>query len=257
MTYKKSLSYKSFLKSPYKSIKHTTYFEVYDELFAKYINKNITFVEIGVLSGGSLFMWKDFFGTKAKIIGIDLNPKAKKWEKYGFKIFIGDQSDVNFWKKFKKKVGPVDIILDDGGHKYNDQIITAECMIKNIKSNGMIVVEDTHSSYMRGFGDKKYSFINYIKNKIDKMNYRFHRLNEKKTENNFWSLKIYESIVAICINNKNKITKSLPIQNNGINDNAEDYRVKQNLSKKKNYLTKFYLILLNLKKKIDIKKYFN
>lgn len=260
MSYKKSLSYKSFLKSPYKSIKHTTYFEVYDDLFSKYRNKKITFVEIGVLGGGSLFMWRDFFGPKAKIIGIDMNPKAKKWEKYGFKIYIGDQSDINFWKKFKQSVGFVDIILDDGGHKYIDQIISTESMIKNINGNGMIVIEDTHSSYMTGFGDKKYSFINYIKNKIDRMNYRFHRLNKKKYESNFWSLKIYESIVAICINNKSKITKSLPINNNGIDDDAKDFRIEENLYKK-NYISKFLIFIKilfsNFNRKINTKKYFN
>lgn len=260
MSYLKTLSYQSFLKSPYKSIKHTTYFEVYDDLFTKFRNKKIIFVEIGVLNGGSLFMWRNFFGPGATIIGIDLNPEAKKWEKHGFKIFIGDQSDVNFWKKFKKQVGFVDIILDDGGHKYNDQIISTECMIKNIKSNGMIVIEDTHSSYMDGFGNKKYSFINYIKNKIDKMNYRFHRLNKKKSENNFWSLRIYESIVAICINNNFEITKSMPISNNGIDGNAEDIRVKKNFHEF-NYLSKFFIFIyskfFNFKKKIDIKKYFD
>ena len=90
MNYKKNLSYKAFIKSPYKSIKHTTYFDVYDELLSKYRNKKITFVEIGVLSGGSLFMWRKFFGRKARIIGIDLNPVAKKWTKHGFEIYIGD-----------------------------------------------------------------------------------------------------------------------------------------------------------------------
>ena len=43
-------------------------------------------------------MWRKFFGNKARIIGIDINPIAKKWEKNGFEIFIGNQSDPNFWK---------------------------------------------------------------------------------------------------------------------------------------------------------------
>ena len=77
-------------KSPYRSIKHTSYFEAYDDLFKQYINKNITFEEIGVLGGGSLFMWRDFFGPNARIIGIDLNPNAKIWESKGFEIFICD-----------------------------------------------------------------------------------------------------------------------------------------------------------------------
>ena len=105
-----------FLNSPYSSTTHDSYFNTYDELFSKYIDKDITFVEIGVLNGGSLFMWKDYFGDKARIIGIDNNINAKYWEKYGFEIFIGNQSDVNFWESFKNNIGKVDIILDDGGH---------------------------------------------------------------------------------------------------------------------------------------------
>ena len=44
-----------------------------------------------------------FFGEKARIIGIDLNEKAKELEKYGFEIFIGDQSKPEFWKTFLVK----------------------------------------------------------------------------------------------------------------------------------------------------------
>tara|TARA_A100001015_G_scaffold211586_1_gene237243 strand:+ start:140 stop:880 length:741 start_codon:yes stop_codon:yes gene_type:complete len=245
MSFKKNLSYKAFSKSEFKSIKHSTYFEVYDELFSKYRNKKITFVEIGILGGGSLFMWRNFFGPKARIIGIDLNPSAKKWTKYGFEIFIGDQSDINFWKKFKKKVGKIDIILDDGGHRYIDQITSIECILDNIKHNGLIVVEDTHTSYMDGFGDKKYSFINYIKNNIDKINHKSHKLKNSSSKENIWSIKVYESIVAIFVKSKQKQTKSEPITNNGIDDNAKDFRVE------KNKQTKSFRKILN-----KIKNYF-
>ena len=52
--------------------KHQKYFEIYEEILSKYVDKKIIVVEIGVLSGGSLLMWKKFFGEKARIIGIDL-----------------------------------------------------------------------------------------------------------------------------------------------------------------------------------------
>ena len=232
MSFKKNLSYKAFSKSKFKSIKHSTYFEVYDELFSKYKNKKITFVEIGILGGGSLFMWRNFFGPKARIIGIDLNPSAKKWTKHGFEIFIGDQSDTNFWKIFKKKVGKIDIILDDGGHRYIDQITTIECILSNVKHNGLIVIEDTHTSYMDGFGDKKYSLINYIKNQIDNINHKSHKLKKVKSKGNIWSVKIYESIVAIFVKSKQRQTVSAPISNNGIDDKAKDFRVEKNKQNK-------------------------
>jgi hypothetical protein len=46
-------------------------------LFEKYKNTKITFVEVGVLGGGSLFIWRIFFGPEARIIGIDHNPNVK------------------------------------------------------------------------------------------------------------------------------------------------------------------------------------
>ena len=72
--------------SKYYSVKHKNYFPIYEELLSSYVGKKITFVEIGVLSGGSLFMWKNYFGENARIIGVELNPVAKKWEKHGFEI---------------------------------------------------------------------------------------------------------------------------------------------------------------------------
>ena len=51
-----SETYKSYIKSPYRSVKHSTYFETYDALLAPYRDKAITFVEIGIFDGGSLFM---------------------------------------------------------------------------------------------------------------------------------------------------------------------------------------------------------
>lgn len=104
--------FKSYLNSPYKSIKHSTYFRSYEHFFEKYRGKEFTFIEIGVLGGGSLFMWRDYFGPKARIIGVDLNPTAKKWEKDGFEIFIGSQSDELFWKKVVSEVGGIDVILN-------------------------------------------------------------------------------------------------------------------------------------------------
>ena len=61
---------------PYSSSKHSSYFQVYDQLFTGFIGKPITFVEIDVANVGSLFMWREFFGPNARIIGIDLNPEV-------------------------------------------------------------------------------------------------------------------------------------------------------------------------------------
>jgi hypothetical protein len=225
---KNTLSYQAYLKSPYRSGKHSTYFEIYDELFSRYRNKKITFLEIGVLGGGSLFMWRSFFGPQARIIGIDLNPKAKKWEEHGFEIYIGSQSDKNFWNEFINDIGPVDVVLDDGGHTYEQQIITTEMLLSSVKDNGMLVIEDTHTSYMNGFGPKRYSFVNYTKNMLDKLNQRFGQFNSKLTDTRVWSVQSFESIIVFHINRKASNLLSEPTDNNGIDDSAKDFRYEGN-----------------------------
>jgi 23S rRNA U2552 (ribose-2'-O)-methylase RlmE/FtsJ len=69
------------------------YFDIYERHFARFRNKEMTILEIGVSQGGSLQMWKNYFGPKAKIYGIDVNPKCKDLEEENIKIFIGSQSD--------------------------------------------------------------------------------------------------------------------------------------------------------------------
>ena len=123
-------------------------------------------------------MWKNFFGDNSRIIGIDLNPKAKELENYGFEIFIGNQSDSTFWKEFYKSVGNIDVLLDDGGHTYEQQIITVYNSVDFINDGGMIIVEDTHTSYFKNFGyPSKYTFTKWAYKIADNINARSKKVN--------------------------------------------------------------------------------
>src|SRR3954468_4665493 len=105
-----------------KSVKWSSYFPVYQHLLERYRAKpDLVFVEIGVLNGGSLYMWRSFFGDQARIIGIDYSPTAERMREKGFEIFIGDQSSPEFWSDFFAAVGPVDVVVDDGGHTNKHQ----------------------------------------------------------------------------------------------------------------------------------------
>ncbi len=76
------------------------YFDIYDRHFARFRDKEIVILEIGVSQGGSLQMWKDYFGPKAKIYGIDVNPQCKQLEEDNIKIFIvGIMSFILFHEK--------------------------------------------------------------------------------------------------------------------------------------------------------------
>lgn len=212
------------MNSPFYSTKHSTYFDAYDSLFQRYRGKPITFVEVGIWGGGSLFMWRDFFGANARIIGIDMNPAAVKWRQEGFEIFIGSQSDPNFWDQFKSEVGQVDILLDDGGHTYVQQIITMESMINQINDGGMLVVEDTHTSYMPNFGDQKISFVNYAKLWIDRLNARFGGFKNDGKDTRVHSMEVFESIIAFKVNRGASSLLSRTQNNNAEFDNAKLFR---------------------------------
>ena len=41
-------------------------------------------------------MWKQYFGPKARIYGVDVEPSTKTLEEPQIQIFIGDQADAEF-----------------------------------------------------------------------------------------------------------------------------------------------------------------
>jgi len=242
---------KLFNQSEHFSTKWKKYFQIYDKMFYKYRNKNITFVEIGIFQGGSLEIWKNYFGKSSRIIGIDLNPKCKKFKNKNknIDVFIGDQSNPIFWKKFFKKVGNVDIILDDGGHTNKQQILTVLNTIKHINDYGKLVIEDTHTSYLPKFGNpNKYSFINFTKQIIDQINYTFPFSIKKKFKNDIgkyvYGLSFYESIVEFKINRKQCIENKF-LQNFGKSSGIEDFR---------NENSNLMKILKSVKKKTNLFK---
>ena len=221
---------KIFDESPYSSTKHTSYFDSYEKLFSRFRGKKITFIEVGILNGGSLFMWKNYFGKDSRIIGIDNNPAAKIWEDHGFEIFIGDQANKEFWKNLKNKIGMADILLDDGGHTDLQQSTTLFEFADNIKDNGLIVTEDTHASYLNEFGNpSKFSFINLTFNLIDRLNFRsgiLKKLNSKSLDLPISEIRYFESIVAFEIDRKvNYISHQ--IDNSGKKLNIKDFRHKE------------------------------
>lgn len=196
-------SFEAFNSSPEYSRKWANYFPVYDLLFSKYKGLPITFIEVGVLNGGSLFMWRKFLGEQARIIGIDLNPEALGWKTHGFEIYIGDQQNSVFWQDFYRTVGEFDVLLDDGGHTNSQQIQTLRCAIPHAKTGSTIVIEDTQTSYLADFGNpSRTSAVEYTKKLIDSISRRNPEilLEELELTRKIHSVQFFESLFAIHIN---------------------------------------------------------
>jgi 23S rRNA U2552 (ribose-2'-O)-methylase RlmE/FtsJ len=118
------------------------YFEIYHRHFSKFIGNDVHVLEIGVYSGGSLAMWKHYFGPQAKIYGVDIEPTCKIYEDEQIKILIGDQADPAFWEKFIQEVPQLDIVIDDGGHEPHAQVATMEALLPHLRPNGIFLCED-------------------------------------------------------------------------------------------------------------------
>jgi hypothetical protein len=123
------------------------YFDIYHEHFQAFRGREVHIVEIGIYSGGSLDMWRDYFGAKARIYGVDIEPSCRVYEEKGYEVFIGDQGDRSFWQDFRRKVPIVDIVIDDGGHLPEQQIVTLEELLPHIRPGGVFLCEDVHNEF--------------------------------------------------------------------------------------------------------------
>ncbi|MTI31866.1 class I SAM-dependent methyltransferase [Xanthovirga aplysinae] len=186
------------------------YFDIYDRHFKKFRKKNPVILEIGVSQGGSLQMWKHYFGEGTKIYGIDIEPRCKKFEEENIEILIGSQSDRRFLREIKSQIPKIDILIDDGGHTMKQQIVSFQELFDHIKDDGVYLCEDLHTSYWHSFGGghkRIGTFIEYSKNFIDHIN-AYHSTQNSLKVNGFTksvnSLHYYDSILVIEKNKREK-----------------------------------------------------
>jgi len=178
------------------------YFDIYDRHFSRFRNKKVTILEIGVFKGGSLEMWRKYFGENCEIIGIDINPLCKRFENSFIKIFIGSQDDRNFLQDLKKQIPKVDILIDDGGHMMDHLRITFDELYDWVAEDGVYLAEDLHTCYWPGYEGgyrRSNSFIEYSKKLIDQLN-AWHSQQKRFRVSDFTrtthSIHFYDSIVV-------------------------------------------------------------
>lgn len=181
--------------------KWTHYFPVYEAHFARYINRPLTFIEIGCGKGGSLQMWKRYFGPHAQIVGIDIEQGCKQFEEEQIAIRIGDQKDGGFLNSVLAEFGTPDIVLDDGSHVMADITASFKHLYPRISSSGVYMVEDLHTAYWDEYGGglrREGSFIELSKTLIDELNADHSRGEITPTEftNTTLSMHFYDSIVV-------------------------------------------------------------
>ena len=139
--------------------KWTHYFEIYHRHLSKFIGQSPNVLEIGIYSGGSLDMWRQYFGEEAQLYGVDIQPACRAYETRNTSIIIGDQGDHSFWKQAKKTIPALDVVIDDGGHLPEQQIVTFEALLPHLCPGGVYICEDIHgeannfAAFIQGVAD--------------------------------------------------------------------------------------------------------
>lgn len=157
------------------------YFDIYEELFSQYRGKQIKMLEIGVYQGGSLEMWRRYFGDGLTIVGVDVAEDCAQFDnpEQGIHVRIGDQSDHKFMKALVEEFGEFDIILDDGGHMTSQQNASFVCLFKwGLKDGGLYVIEDLHSNFWSRYVDTDRTFIYTLMQVVEIMHAQYYWRND-------------------------------------------------------------------------------
>jgi len=123
-----------------------------------------------VFQGGSLQMWRHYFGPGARIVGVDVDPRCRAFEEEGITVITGDQTDRKFLASLRERLPHIDILIDDGGHSMEQQIATFEELYPHLHAEGIYVCEDAHTSYVAKFGGgyrQPGTFIEHAKGVVD------------------------------------------------------------------------------------------
>ena len=150
-----------------------SYAPIYEKYLEPLRGKEVNLVEIGILYGGCLQMWRDYLGEKCLVYGID-HAEHLLYEENRIKCFLGEQSDTAFLNNIHNLIPNIDIFIDDASHFSKHQIDTFEAVFPYIRPGGIYFCEDTHTSYRpthEGGYLKEDTFIEFCKSLIDSQNY--------------------------------------------------------------------------------------
>jgi cephalosporin hydroxylase len=137
-----------------KASRHS-YTEKYEELFSGFKEKAISLLEVGVLHGGSMMMWRDYF-PNGQIHGVEDFSQGKG---FGGKTVDGDATEA--WLNQQERITlfrvscmdvpamhakidgrTFDFIIDDGCHSQEQQLSNIASLLPLVKPGGVYVCED-------------------------------------------------------------------------------------------------------------------
>lgn len=132
------------------SLRHD-YLAWYEQYLEPIRFEPITLLELGVLDGASLKMWRMWL-PNARIVGFDRRPPIRV---DGCTVVQGEQDNPADIAKLAE-YGPFDVIIDDASHISSKTITSFELLYPHLAPGGLYVIEDLHSSYWPAiYGDQE------------------------------------------------------------------------------------------------------
>jgi hypothetical protein len=116
----------------------------------------------GYKIGASLRMWRDYF-PNAQIFGADKDIAALFVDDR-IKTLLCDQSNEYELLRMADRVAvPLDLIVDDGSHRPDDQIRTALTLLPKLVEGGIYIVEDVNApaEVLEGLAGYNPAFVSF------------------------------------------------------------------------------------------------
>ena len=135
------------------------YLDLYAALLGPLRDVELDVLEVGVSSGASLRLWREFL-PRARLVGLELAampavlaPQVAAGE---IRFVQGDQSDPAGWAAClaQARTGRFHVIVDDASHVGHLSRATFEGLFNDgLHEGGLYVLEDYGTGYMPGFPD--------------------------------------------------------------------------------------------------------
>jgi demethylmacrocin O-methyltransferase len=131
-----------------------SYLDTYERYLSPLRDKPVRLLEIGVLGGASLKMWRDYF-LLGRIFGLDCDDKTGLKLGERIEIIRGDSSKQSGWLAVYDEMATAfgqapffDAIVDDGAHTVFSVIKAFQLGFPMLNPGGLYIVEDVHSGYI-------------------------------------------------------------------------------------------------------------
>lgn len=176
------------------------YLPLYDRYFAKYRNRPVRFLEIGVAKGGSLQLWRNYFGGDALIYGIDIDPNCAVFDGQAGHVRIGSQDDPEFLSGVIDEMGGVDVVLDDGSHEMAHIAASYRVLFPRLTVGGLYMIEDLHTAFWDKWGgglNEPANYFNTLREMVDDLHVWYHGQGAREGEPGVVGIHIHDSIAVL------------------------------------------------------------